>query len=73
MVVAERANRTGTNLHRMVMRRLPLHVVEAAYRDLQRGMTERLVCITIGIEPDFFDGVLNSCLEEALWERGHEI
>jgi len=70
MVVAERANRTVTNLHRMVMRRLPLHVLESAYRELQLGTSESLLCLTIGIQPDLFEGVLNSCLEEALLERG---
>ncbi len=70
MVVAERANRTVTNLHRMAMRRLPLHVLETAYSDLQLGTSESLVCLTIGIQPDLFEGVLNRCVEEALWERG---
>ncbi len=72
MVIAERTTRSVTNLHRMVMRRLPLHVLEDARRDLQLGTTERLVCLTIGIGPDLFEGVLDSCLEEALWERGRE-
>ncbi len=71
MVVAERVSRTVNNLHRIVMRRLPTSALEDAYRDLQLGMTERSVCLGMGIQPDLFEGVLGLSLEEALWERGH--
>jgi len=45
--------------------------MEQAYHTLNLGYCERSVCLAMGIDPDFFAGVLKKALEEAMWERGY--
>ena len=53
------------------MRRIPLKLLEKAYRELHNGRSEWSVCTDLGVSPEVFHGVLQPALVEALWERGH--
>ena len=71
MVIQERTDLNIRNIQRMAIRRIPLNMIENAYRDLLSGRTERSVCQAIGVNFDIFKGVLIQALREALWERGY--
>ncbi len=56
--------------HRRTLRRLPIWLLEKAYKQLKRGYSDYIVCTTLGISNEVMGGVLRSALEEALWKRG---
>ena len=53
------------------MRRIPLALLSASYEQLLDGRSEWSVCVDLEVMPEAFEGVLQSALEEALWERGY--
>jgi hypothetical protein len=73
MVLKERLTGEITQLHRIAMRRIAARVLENAYHDLLLGGDEWDVCVRLGVDPEVFEGVLQSAIEEALWERGHVV
>jgi len=73
MVLKERLAGEVTPVHRMAMRRVAVRVLEDAYHDLLLGGDEWDVCVRIGVDPEVFEGLLQSAIEEALWERGHVV
>ena len=70
MAVRERTNNRVTNMQRIILRRMPLAVLETAYDESNSGYSEALICTTLGISREIFEGALRPALEEALWERG---
>ncbi len=62
-----------TVTHRKTLRRIPLHLLKQAYRELMSGRSEWLVCSILGISPGVMQGALKPSLEEALWERGLDV
>ncbi len=56
--------------HRMVVRHIPSHELEAAYRALELGRSESEVCYNLGLNHELFSGLLMPAIEEVLWERG---
>ena len=71
MVIKERTTNVITNICRTELRSIPLELIKNGYDNLIQGSSEWYVCTTIGVNPNVFEGVLKSALEEALWERGH--
>ena len=71
MLVKARENRAVTRVHRRMLRKLALCLLEEAYKQLLDGYAESFVCSTLGVECDRMEGALRPALEEALWERGY--
>lgn len=71
IVSRERTAKSVTNTHRATMRRIPLALLSASYEQLLDGRSEWSVCVDLEVMPEAFEGVLQSALEEALWERGY--
>jgi len=70
MVTKERPAVKVNDMHRKIMRRIPLRLLEKAYHELHDGCSECSVCIELGVSPEVFDGILKPVIIDALWERG---
>jgi hypothetical protein len=68
--VRQTTTRPVQPIHRRILRRLPLWLLEEAYEQMRLGYNEHLVCSTLGVSWRVMDGVLTRALEEAMWERG---
>jgi len=60
-----------TREHRRILRQLSLRKLEDGYLELLHGDSESLVCRMLGIDTAKFEGILQSSIREALWERGY--
>ncbi len=71
MLVRERTTGTVGNVQRAALRKLTSGALEEGCTDLGMGRSESDVCYNLGLPYDLFDGILESAIEEVLWERGH--
>ena len=60
-----------TRLQRKAIRRMPMRLLIEAFKQLQEGRDEHIICSFLGVNSAMFSGAIRWAIVEALWERGY--